>query len=123
MMRGLLIAAALTGLTASDSKDLDQALAGRVAGAPKSCLSTTGLGAPQIIGNHILLYQGGRHLWRNDLPAACPGLDSDAIIVNEVNTGELCRDDQFYTLQRSGGRIPGPRCRLGDFVPWDKPKR
>lgn len=122
-MRSLLIAAALagTGLTASDTKDLDKALAGRVAGKPVACLSTASA-EPQVIGNSILLYRDGARVWRNDLPAACPGLDEDAIIVTEVYGGQVCRNDQFYTLRRGGGMTPGPRCRLGTFVPWDKVK-
>lgn len=124
-MRGLLIAAALTGtgLTASDTKELDKALAGRVAGKPVTCLSSVRVETPQVIGDNILLYRDGARVWRNDLPDACPGLDDDAIVVSEVYGGQVCRNDQFYTLRRGGGTIPGPRCRLGSFVPWDKVKR
>lgn len=122
-MRALLIAAALSGAAVSDSKDLDQALAGRVAGKPETCLSSNRIAAPQVINDSILLYHDGARVWRNDLPAACPGLDDDAIVVTEVHGGQLCRSDQFYTLQRGGIGIPGPRCRLGSFTPWTRPKR
>ena len=122
-MRMLLIAAALSGLTVSDSKDLDRALAGRVAGKPVGCVSDNQIDTPQIVSDRILLYRDGGRVWRNDLPAACPGLDDDAIVVTEVHGGQLCRNDQFYTLQRAGIGIPGPRCRLGKFTPWTKPKR
>lgn len=121
MIRGLLVVTALAGATAADdAKDLANALAGRTPGKPETCVSPSRIGTPQIIGNRILLYRDGRRMWRNDLPEACPGLNDDAIVVSEIYGGQVCRNDQFYTLQRTGGSIPGPRCRLGNFVPWDK---
>ena len=120
MIRALGLVAALGAMTGSDSKDLDRALAGRVPGKPETCLSNNRISTPRVIGNRILLYQDGARVWRNDLPDACPGLNSDALIVTEVFGGQLCRNDQFYTLQRGGGGIAGPRCRLGNFVPWDR---
>lgn len=124
LMRPVLALAvlALGTATTSDTQDLAKALAGRVEGKPETCLSTTRIENPEIIGNHTLLYRDGGRLWRNDLQAACPGLDNDAIVVTEVHGGQLCRNDMFYTLQRGGIGIPGPRCRLGNFVPWDKVK-
>lgn len=123
MIRALLLVAALGGVTGSDdAKDLAKALAGRAPGKPETCVLPSRVGSPQVIGNRILLYRDGGRIWRNDLPDACPGLDDDAIVVTEVYGGQLCRNDQFYTLERSGSTIPGPRCRLGSFVPWDKPR-
>lgn len=121
MIRAALLVAALGTLTASDDKDLAKALAGRAPGKPELCLTSSRTETPQVINNRILLYRDGTRVWRNDLPDACPGLDDDAIIVSEVFGGQACRNDQFYTLQR-GSTIPGPRCRLGTFVPWDKVK-
>lgn len=121
MIRGLLLVAALGGATAADdAKDLARALAGRVPGKAETCVSASRVGSPQIFGDRVLLYRDGARLWRNDLPDGCPGLDADPIFVSEVYGGQVCRNDQFYTLQRGGGSIPGPRCRLGNFVPWDK---
>lgn len=123
MIRALLLVAALGGVTGSDdAKDLAKALARRAPGKLETCVLPSRVGSPQVIGNRILLYRDGGRIWRNDLPDACPGLDDDAIVVTEVYGGQLCRNDQFYTLERSGSTIPGPRCRLGSFVPWDKPR-
>lgn len=130
-MRTLLILAALvatTGATADsradrETRELEKALAGRVAGKPFNCVDTSRAGGTQIIGNHTLIYHNyGRAILRNELPDACPGLDEDSIIVTEVHGSQLCRGDLFYTVER-GSRIPGPRCRLGAFVPYEKPKR
>ena len=120
MIRALALVAALGAVSASDSKTLDRALAGRVAGKPETCLSNNRISTTQVIGDRILLYRDGSRVWRNDLPEACPGLDDDAIIVTEVFGGQLCRGDQFYTLQRPASGIAGPLCRLGNFVSWDR---
>lgn len=121
MIRALLLVAALGAATASDdAKTLAKALAGRAPGKAETCVSPSRVGSPEVIGDRTLLYRDGGRVWRNDLPEACPGLDDDSIVVTEVYGGQLCRNDQFYTLERTGGSIPGPRCRLGAFVPWDK---
>lgn len=121
-MRALLIAAMLGALTGADSRDLDRALAGRVAGAPVVCLSENVGSTPRVMNDRVLLYGSGARIWRNDLAAPCPGLDDDALIVSELYGGQVCRGDKFYTLRRPGLRIPGPRCVLGAFVPYDKPR-
>lgn len=122
MIRVALLVSALATTVASDSTALDKALAGRVAGKTETCLSTSRIGSPEVISDRTLLYRDGGRIWRNDLPDACPGLRDDVIVVTEVFGGQLCRGDLFYTLERSGIGIPGPRCRLGAFVPWDKVK-
>jgi len=104
-----------------DSRDLAKALAGRTAGKPFDCVNPSWAGSPQIIGSRTLIYHETGRVLRNDLPDACPGLDDDSIIVSEVHGNQLCRGDLFYTLQR-GSQIPGPRCRLGKFTPYTKPK-
>ena len=104
-----------------EARDLGKALAGRTAGKPFDCIDPAWAGSPQAIGNRTLIYRDTARVLRNDLPAACPGLDDDSIIVSEVH-GQLCSGDLFYTLQRGGSRIPGPRCRLGKFTPYTKVK-
>ena len=122
MIRAVLLVAVVGTVGASDSKDLDEALAGRAPGKPELCVSSSRIGSPQAIGDRVLLYHDGGRVWRNDLPEACPSLGHDEIVVTEVYGGQLCRNDQFYTVERSGGGVPGPRCRLGAFVPWDRVK-
>ena len=70
--------------------------------------------SPEIINDHILLYRDGVRIWRNDLPAACPGLDPNAVLVTEVRSGQLCRNDTIYTLIRGGIGIPGSALPAGD---------
>jgi hypothetical protein len=114
-------AGAMAADSDKDAHDLAKALAGRTPGKPIDCVDPAWAGSPQIIGNRTLIYRGTGSMLRNDLPDACPGLDDDSIIVNEIHGSQLCSGDLFYTLQR-GSRIPGPRCRLGKFTPYTKPK-
>lgn len=122
MIRVALAMLAVGAGTTSDTHEADVALAGRIPGKPETCLSSSRQLTPQAVNDHVLLYRDGPRIWRNDLPAACPGLDDDAVIVTEIQGGQTCRNDVFYTLQRGGIGIPGPRCRLGTFTPYNTVK-
>ena len=76
-----------------------------------------------MLDQRTLIYrESGRRVWRNDLPDLCHGLDGDQILVIEIHGGNgPCRGDTFRTIER-GGSTPGPICRFGSFVPYDKPK-
>jgi hypothetical protein len=109
-------------LAASHDDPLTKALAGRTAGAPQTCVENSMLGNAQIIDNRTLLYrESGRRVWRNDLPEACPGLRDDSRMIVEVYGSQLCQNDRFRAVD-FGSHIPGPYCRFGKFVPYDKPK-
>src|SRR4051812_37206743 len=110
------------GATAADSnKDLDKALAGRVAGAPTDCIDNAMAEGPQIIDERTILYRSGRHVYVNTLEAACPSLDWDKVLIVEIHGSQICRNDHFRVLAR-GTTIPGPTCLFSKFVPYDKPK-
>jgi hypothetical protein len=116
-------AAACGTLAASHDDPLAKALAGRIAGAPQNCVENSLVGGPQIIDNRTLLYnETGRRVWRNDLPEACPGLRDDSHLIVEVYGSQLCQNDRFRAVD-FGSHIPGPYCRFGKFVPYDKTKR
>ena len=114
------------GATATDSnsasnKDLDKALAGRVAGAPTDCIDQTFTENPQIIDERTILYRSGRRVYVNTLEHACPSLDWDKVLIVELHGSQICRHDHFRVLAR-GTTIPGPTCLFSKFVPYDKPK-
>ena len=122
---GLLLAAGLAATAPAATRDRNpqNEFAGRVAGAPVRCLAASHAGNLQALDQRTLVYrESARRIWRNDLPDACPGLDDDAILVIELFGSGPCEGDRFHTVQR-GSNIPGPSCRLGSFVPYDKPKR
>lgn len=111
------------GRDARAQRDLDRALAGRTPGRPESCISQSRVNGPEIIDGHTILYrQSGRRIWRNDLPEHCPFLhDFDDVLIVETTGSELCRNDRFRVINRPSS-IPSGYCRLGNFVPYDKPK-
>ena len=121
---GLPLAAGLAAAAPAETRDRDAPgeFAGRVAGKPQRCLDSSRAGDLQVLDERTLVYrESARRIWRNDLPAACPGLDDDAILVIELYGTGPCEGDRFHAVQR-GSNIPGPSCRLGSFVPYEKSK-
>ncbi|MDB5678466.1 hypothetical protein [Sphingomonas bacterium] len=118
-MRIAPIALALAGLAGAAAPAAERdPLAGRAAGKPVDCVDQARLGGPEIIDSRTLLYRDGRTIWRNDLPAACPGLRPMATLIVELYGSQLCRNDHVRA-QEVGSVIPGPVCRLGSFTPYD----
>ena len=123
-MRIALIPVALAGLAgaAAPAAPREEPLAGRVAGAPVDCVDQARVEGPDIIDSRTILYrQSLKRVWRNDLPAACPGLRPNATLIVEIYGNQLCRNDHFRPRE-PGAIIPGPICRLGSFTPYDLPK-
>ncbi|WP_260597895.1 DUF6491 family protein [Sphingomonas endolithica] len=127
-MRILLLApiALLAVATGADSQsrpdELARATAGRIAGKPVSCVDPRLVDGPTVVGKQTLIYRQGRgRVWVNTLPEECLGLRFNAVPVVEMLNGEMCRNDSFTPV--SPGAIPGGRCRLGSFTPYDRPKR
>lgn len=122
-MRGALIPVLLAGLTgaAAPAAPREDPLVGRVAGAPVDCLDQSRVQGPDIVDRRTILYRESlKRVWRNDLPAACPGLRPTAMLIVEVYGSRLCSGDRFQTRE-PGSIIPGPYCRLGKFTPYDLP--
>ena len=121
-MRALLLLP-IALLSAAATADSTALLAGRAAGPPVDCVDQSRVQGPQIVDNQTIVYrQSGHRWWVNSLTETCPSLQPERILIVEVQGGRMCRDDLFRTLSRNSS-IPGPICRLGRFVPWDKPAR
>jgi hypothetical protein len=128
-MRALILLPLLAGCsslpidTTRADRALAQAVAGRTAGTPQRCVDRTNVGGPQIVDDHTLIYnQSGRRLWINTLPAACPSLRRDSLLIVQAFGTQMCQNDQFQARQPTD-IISGPICRFGTFTPYDKPKR
>ncbi len=109
-------------LTPKQAERLDKQLAGKVPGAPMSCLPNYRSNSTIRISDSILLYRAsGNLVYRNDLKGSCPGLarDSDIMVVRQFGTS-TCEGDFFHLVDRSSG-IRGPTCVFGEFVPYRKP--
>ncbi|MHA6724119.1 hypothetical protein [Sphingomonas sp. RS2018] len=128
MRTALLAALALAGCTAAADRgsrvdtetEMAEALEGRTAGKPQDCIALPATAGPRIVGES-LLYQAEGRLFRNDPVDGCAALRGDPIVVIELFGSRVCRNDRFRTLPRQTS-IPGPYCRLGPFVPYDRPR-
>lgn len=124
-MRYALIPILLAGFAgaAAPAAPREDPLAGRIAGAAVDCVDQSRLGGPDIVDNRTILYrQSLGRIWRNDLPAACPGLRPNTTLIVQIYGSQLCRNDNFQTRD-AGSIVNGPLCRLGKFTPYDLPKK
>ena len=92
-------------------------LAGRTAGAAERCVPIEQSSNLRIAQSGLILYGTGRTIWVNRLGDKCPGMDRMDILVVEPIGTEYCRGDRVRTI-KPVSNIPGPICRLGDFVPY-----
>ncbi len=109
-------------LTPKQMEIMDKQLAGKVAGAPVSCLNANSRSYQTIrVSDDILLYRAsGNLVYRNQLKGSCPGLarDNDIMVIRSYGTG-TCKGDFFHLVDRASG-IRGPTCVFGEFVPYRK---
>jgi hypothetical protein len=126
-MRALMLiaaAAAIAGCSrpvSPPSNDVAQALAGRVAGPVKTCVSTNPAENLHVLDPQTLAYGYGKTIHINRLEAACPALSAFNTLIIEGGTGgQYCRGDRVRGLE-PGTTIPGPSCNLGDWVAYTKP--
>jgi hypothetical protein len=94
-------------------------LAGRTAGAPERCVTTQHSEGLHVAGPHTLTYRDGRTIWVNAVPECSPLKYSDILVVEPVGS-QYCRGD-FVRTRDNQSFLPGPGCRLSEFVPYRKP--
>ena len=95
---------------------LEKALAGKVAGTPRDCLSLIDTRDSQTYDGTIV-YRINRNLsYVNDLNG-CTSLGWSSIPVFDIHGSQICRGDIVRIVDRDGG---GPRgsCSVGQFVPY-----
>ncbi len=97
---------------------IEQALEGRTAGAPRSCIPEPQIDSTQTFDSGAILYRmksGPDYL---DTPPDCRGtLRRDSAIASRTPSTSLCRGDilqVFDPLTHTGYGS----CALGDFVPY-----
>ncbi len=117
-----LILAALTILSCSrpvtpPGSEVAQVLAGRVAGQPKSCISTDQSSGLRAIDEQTLAYGNGRIIYINRLGGPCPGVRPLSTLIVEAEGTQYCRGDRVRGRE-IGSIIAGPTCILGDWVPY-----
>ena len=115
---GVAALAACAAPPAVPSDHVISELAGRTAGPPKRCVNLEPNESLRIAGPNAFLYGAGRTVWLNVPPGDCRGLrDSDVLVTKPL--GQHCRGDLVRSIDRYS-KIPGPTCRLGDFIPYTR---
>jgi hypothetical protein len=113
--------ACCSGPLAIPGRDVADAVAGRVPGDPKSCITTNAAENLHSLDAQTIAYGFGRVVYINRLAAACPAIGQlNAIIIEPNLPGQYCRGDRIRGVE-PGSIIPGPTCNLGDWVPYRKP--
>lgn len=109
--------------TPNDTAAFSRELAGRVAGAPQSCISAQPGQGLRVINGQTLAYDDGPTTWVNHLAARCPAIEPlNTVIVQPQLGSQYCRGDHIRGLE-PGAIIPGPTCFLGEWVPYRMPPR
>lgn len=99
-------------------------LAGRVAGTPQRCITLRQTEGLTIAERDLILFrESGRRIYRATPIGQCGQLQPfNALILDLYSGNTVCENDRFRVLT-SGTSIPGPYCRFGKFVPYDRPAK
>lgn len=113
-------------VSAKDKKTGEEKLAtmlkGRVAGKPVSCINTWRNGDMSIIDKTAIVWREGRTIYVNRTQHP-QDLDwDDIVVIQKFSASQLCKLDQVYTVERSGGFLTGV-VFLTDFVPYTLPDK
>ena len=114
---------AATTVVAKEKQTGEQKLAemleGRVAGEPKSCISTVRSGSLQVIDKTALVYEAGDTLWVNRTARPDDLRRDDVLVINQTSGMQLCRLDRITTVDQVSHFFTGI-VFLQDFVPYRK---
>jgi hypothetical protein len=118
-----MIAAAVpaTARAPGGEAELGRLLAGRIAGAPVSCVPLYNLGSAQIVDGVGIVYRVGSKLYVNRPRTDARWLDDDDILVVRSFGSQLCNADRVDLIDRNS-RMWSGFVSLGDFVPYTRPK-
>jgi len=121
----LLSAPAVSGekieLTEKQQAKLDQRLAGRTAGEPRSCITRNDQRNMTVISDDILIFDSGRNaktIYVNKPYGGCQNADG-SILSYSKPTSSLCRGEIVQLIDRSTRTSMGS-CAFGEFVPYTK---
>ena len=106
-------------IAAQQQAKLAELTAGKVAGAPISCLPTYRQRDMVIIDDNTIAFREGRNrVYVNHLNGGCNNLGyAHHTLVTHTITGQLCRGDIAQVVDLPN-RITIGSCVIGDFVPY-----
>ena len=103
-------------------KQYDTLLAGKVAGAPISCLPTYHQDDMVVIDDQTIAFRQGRaRVYVNHMQGSCTNLGGGyALVTKQYGSSQLCRGDIGQVVDLQNHFTVGS-CVFGDFVPYAKP--
>lgn len=123
-MNGRALIAAILALPLTAASADKSPLAGRVAGTPQRCIMLRQTEGLTIADRDMILFrESGRRIYRATPVGRCGQLQPFNTLILDLYSGNtVCENDRFRVLS-SGTSIPGPYCRFGKFVPYDRPAK
>lgn len=108
--------------SARAQQELAEALAGRVAGRPVSCLPNYRANDMRIIDDWTILFRDGRTIYLQNPRGGCPGIGSrrNILVTRLFGTNQLCSGDISHLVDPVSG-IGGGACVFSEFVPYTRP--
>ena len=104
--------------SAEAQAEFQKLTAGKVAGAPITCLPSYRSSNMVTIDDGTVAFKNGRTVYVNHLLGECNGLQSGFYTLVTRSSGSgLCRGDIARVADVSTGMIVGS-CAVGDFIPY-----
>lgn len=91
-------------------------------GDPVDCLSLSSIRSTRVRDDKTIDFEvGGRKIYRNTLPHACPSLGFEQRYMFKTSLNQICSVDTITVLHSFGaGLSQGASCGLGSFQPMVK---
>ncbi len=103
---------------------LAQALAGKVADRPVSCLPHYRSKHSEVIDRDTILYRDGRTSYVQHTSGSCYPYGARGgtyLVVRQVGSGGLCRGDIAQVVDSTSGSFAGS-CSFNEFIPYRTPR-
>mgnify|MGYP003575178741 FL=1 len=105
-----------------ESRELADALAGRVAGPPQRCITTYRTTTVRPIDAWTILYDQGSTIYVQNPRGGCPGVGrGNEVLVTRQTSTQICDGDIAQTVDLTS-RVQGAGCVFGPFVPYTRPR-
>jgi hypothetical protein len=104
---------------AVDSNPAPVEPAATVLGAAETCIPVVQIRTSRVRSDRVIVFEmTGSKVYRNTLPADCPGLGFEQSFSYATSLTQLCSTDIIHVLQHTGGSVhEAAGCGLGQFVP------
>ena len=109
--------------SAAKQVEYERLLAGKVAGAPQSCLATYHQNDMVVIDESTVAFrQGSNRVYVNHMQGGCSNLgDNYALVTKQFGSAQLCRGDIAQVVDLTNKFTVGS-CVFGDFIPYARPR-